>query len=434
MSLLYRRRPKVEERAPVGGFPALSWQGLLDSFRIGGQTYVAADYGAGSLVHQCGPAYSVLDRRASIVGEARFAFQAFSQGKPDRMFATAELAILEQPWRGGSTRQLMAVMELDVATSGNSYWIRQDDELVRIPPEWVTVGTQRVDGVSGEAGKPAPIGERLVGYVVQMPGWAPTAYAPEQVAHYRPSPSPESQWRGESWLAAVATDGASDLEMTRYKQAYLRNGALPSIAVTYEPTIDPAVLEQFVGVFADKFTGAMNAGKVLHFLGGRDVKTVGATLDQLAFKAVQGAGETRIAAAAGVPAVISMLSEGLQGSSLNSGNFGANRRLFADAKVRPLLGAAADALSHVVRVPSGARLWYDDSASFFQEDVADEADIRLKKAQTMRTLTDGGWEADAAVEYAETGNMGALIGAHSGLLSVQMQEPGAAEAGGEEEP
>jgi hypothetical protein len=55
-------------------------------------------------------------------------------------------------------------------------------------------------------------------------------------------------------------------------------------------------------MFATKFTGSANAGKVMHFLGGRDVKTVGASLEQLAFKAVQGAGETRIAAAAGVPA------------------------------------------------------------------------------------------------------------------------------------
>jgi len=187
-------------------------------------------------------------------------------------------------------------------------------------------------------------------------------------------------------------------------------------------------LEQFVELFKDKFVGSMNAGKVMHFLGGRDIKTVGATLDQLAFKAVQGGGETRIAAAAGVPAAVAGFSEGLQGSSLNAGNYTATRRLFGDGKVRPLLGSFCEAFQTIINVPVGTRLWFDDSGvSFFQEDVSDEANIRSTNAQTIRTLIEAGYEADAVVIAVTTGNFDRLIGAHSGLFSVQLQDPASAQ-------
>jgi hypothetical protein len=200
---------------------------------------------------------------------------------------------------------------------------------------------------------------------------------------------------------------------------------MPSLAVMYEPTIDMTQLEQFVPLFASKFTGSLNAGKVMHFLGGRDVKTVGATLDQLAFKAVQGAGETRIAAAAGVPAAVAGFSEGMQGSSLNAGNYTATRRLFGDAKIRPLLGSFCESFANLVAVPAGARLWYDDSGvSFFQEDVTDEANIRQTHATTIRTLIDAGYDPDAVVSAVMNGNFADLAGQHSGLFSVQLQPAG----------
>jgi hypothetical protein len=209
----------------------------------------------------------------------------------------------------------------------------------------------------------------------------------------------------------------------------------------YEPTLDMAQLEAFVPVFAEKFTGSVNAGKVMHFLGGRDVKTIGASLDQLAFKAVQGAGETRIASAGGVPASVAMISEGNEGSTLNTGNYGAARRLFGDAKIRPNLGAFCEAFSTLIKVPADSRLWYDDSqVSFFQEDVTDEAGIRQLIAQTVKTYIEAGFEPDASLIAATTGNTAALRGHHTGLTSVQLQppddgtEPDSSEGGNDDEP
>jgi Phage portal protein len=401
----------------------MSWSTYQSLFSFNGSQYATTPYGNGvngSLICSVGPVSAVLDRRVSVMAEARPTWQAFQSGKPARMFSTPALDVLKNPWPGGTFRDLVSVCESDAAACGNSYWVRLGTRLQRLDPAWTTIVTEVVeyDGVK--------IGEWLIGYAVAAPGQKAVGFAPDEVAHYRPGAPVGSQFRGESWLASVTSDASSDQAMTQYKLNYLRNGAMPSLAVMYEPTISQERLEQFVGVFADKFTGSMNAGKIMHLLGGRDVKTVGATLDQLAYKAVQGAGETRIAAAAGVPAAVAMFSEGLSGSSLNAGNYTATRRLFGDAKIRPLLGSFFDAFATLVPPPTGSRLWYDDSGvSFFQEDVTDEAQIRQMYAATIRTLIEAGYEPDAAVAAATNGDFAGLLGSHTGLVSVQLQEPGA---------
>lgn len=395
------------------------WQALLS---YNGQQYQTSEFrpwNGAFLASQCGPVHSVIDRRASVMGDARPVWQRLEKGKPTVMFSDRELEIVKTPWPGGSYRQLVAICESDVAAAGNSYWIRLGNELVRLEADWVTivVGEVQINGIT--------IGTRLLGYAVSPLGQSETlVLEPGDVAHYRPGVPNRQPWRGESWLASVALDASADVEMTQYKGNYLKNGAMPSLAVLYEPDLDMEKLEKFVPLFNEKFVGPMNAGKVLHLLGGRDAKTVGATLDDLSFKAVQGAGETRIASAAGVPAVVAGFSEGMQGSSLNAGNYVATRRLFADAKIRPLLGSLFEAFANIVRPPVGARLWFDDSdVSFFQEDVADEANIRQLHANTVKTLIESGYDPDAVIGAVTTGNFAALLGQHSGLTSVQLQTP-----------
>lgn len=401
-------------------FPGMGWAEWQSLFSFNGSQYQTSPYKSQSgrtLIADCGPAFSVLDRRLSVMGEARPMYQRLERGLPTELFSLPSLEIMRTPWPTGSFRQLVAQCEVDVAAGGNSYWINPTGrELVRLEPDWVTIVTERFEVDSRE------VGDRLIGYAVQQPGHQPTLFEPQQVAHYKPGAPNMYAFRGESWLASVSDDASSDIEMTRYKGQYLRNGAMPSLVVMYEPTMPADQIEQFVDVFKEKFVGHMNAGKVMHLLGGRDVKTVGATLDQLAFKAVQGAGETRIAAAAGVPAVVAGFSEGMQGSSLNAGNYVATRRLFADAKIRPLLGSLFDAFSVIVPVPGGSRLWYDDSGvSFFQEDVKDEAEIRHQHAATTRTLIEAGFDPDSVVQAVVSGNFASLVGKHSGLTSVQLQ-------------
>jgi hypothetical protein len=161
------------------------------------------------------------------------------------------------------------------------------------------------------------------------------------------------------------------------------------------------------------------------FTTGVDATVVGSDLQQLDFKVVQGAGETRIAAAAGTPPSVVGLSEGLQGSALNEGNFGMAMRNFADLTMRPLWRNAAGSLERIITPPSDSRLWYDDrDIPALKDDIKDAAVVQLSQAQALRQLLDGGWQADAALDAIVSSDMMRLKGQHTGLFSVQLQAPG----------
>jgi hypothetical protein len=146
-------------------------------------------------------------------------------------------------------------------------------------------------------------------------------------------------------------------------------------------------------------------------------------MKQLDYKVVQGAGETRIAAASGVGAVIAQFSEGMQGSSLNAGNYAASRRRFADVTMRHLWQESCGALTSLVVPPRGAELWYmADDIPFLQEDAKDAADIEQVKASTIANLVKEGFTAESAKEAVMSQDMSLLE--HTGLVSVQLQPPG----------
>jgi len=195
--------------------------------------------------------------------------------------------------------------------------------------------------------------------------------------------------------------------------------------VSYDASITPEKFAKFKALIGKGHEGAANAYKTLHLGGGADAKVVGADLRQLDFKATQGAGETRLAAAAGVPPVIVGFSEGLAGSSLNEGNFKAARRRFADGTLRPLWRNAAGSLAALIAVPADAELWYDErDIAFLREDRGDAATIQQSKAQTIRTLVEAGYKPESVIRAVEADDFSLLV--HSGYVSVQLQQIGAA--------
>jgi len=234
-------------------------------------------------------------------------------------------------------------------------------------------------------------------------------------------------FRGRSWLSTILLDVQADSELSTYKHSFMRNSATPNLVVSFDPTITKEAFETFTKSMESSHRGLDKAFKTLYLGGGADVKTVGSNFDQLNLKAVQGAGETRIAAAAGIPASYLGISEGLAGSSLNAGNYVAARRRFADGTIRPLWRSAAGALQTLLQLPDpSVRLWYDDrDVSFLQEDVLDSAEIRMKDASTMRQLVDGGFDPTSVVDAVTTGDMTLLR--HTGNLSVQLQPGGITE-------
>lgn len=379
-----------------------------------------------------GPVFACVAARQIVFSEAKFAIRKVEDeasngaaGGPERHPA---LGLLEKPWPGGSSGELLARMEQDASLAGNSYWTVRGDRLVRLRPDWVEI----VIGVPGRPdASPLDLDAELIGYwykpkqVGQIgtddPMPEEVFLLPHQVAHYSPMPDPIARFRGMSWITACAKEVEADLLATKHKKSFYENAAVPNIAVKFDRETSEDAFDEFVESYNANHKGAWNAYKTLFLMGGADVTPLTMDFHQLEFNQTVGKNESRIASVAGVPPSWVGFSEGMQGSALNAGNFGAARRRFADGTIRPLWRMACEALAPLVTIPDGYELWYDDrDIAFLREDQKDRAQIFQTSAIAVEALMRGGFEPDASVRAAISYDMRALLGEHTGLTSVQM--------------
>ena len=153
-------------------------------------------------------------------------------------------------------------------------------------------------------------------------------------------PDPNFQFLGMSWLTPLLREVQADALMTEHKYRYFSNASTPNLAVKFDPQVPIEMVKAFKGLMENEHRGAFNAWKTLYLGGGADVTVVGANLKDLDYAVVQGHGEARLSASAGVPASWVGFSEGLQGSSLNAGNFHAQRRQLFDGTLHGISGPA----------------------------------------------------------------------------------------------
>ncbi len=379
--------------------------------------FAQAAYAANGVVFAC------MAVRQLVFSAVRFQFQQIRNGRPQNLFGTDDLSILETPWTGGTTQDLLARMIQDADLAGNSYWTVLDGELVRLRPDWVEIVLEPRKHRGGT------LGFQRVGYVYteggSLSGNAPVPLLADEVAHYAPYPDPLGTYRGMSWLTPVLREVQNDGLMNRFKRKFLENGATPNLVVKGIKAPTKTQFDQIVEMLEARHAGVENAYRTLYLTEGVDATVVGSDLKQLDFKVVQGHLETRIAAAAGVHPVIAGLSEGLAGSSLNAGNFGAARRRFADGTMHPLWQNAAGSMQQIVKPPARAgvaRLWYDArDVPFLREDAKDEAEIVLIRLQAMEAGVRAGFKPDTVRNAVTSGDLGLLE--HTGLYSVQLQPP-----------
>jgi phage portal protein BeeE len=397
-----------------------------------------------SAVLNCPPAFAAEMVRALVLSQVRFTFRNLpSSPTPRRLFGTSDLQILEQPWRGGTTGSLVAQMEWHAGLAGNAYLYRQSRTQARVlRPDYTALvyGSQQ----EPEDAATALDGE-LVGYAYCNGGFGSgnqvVTLLPDEVCHWAPLPDPltNGDGLGMSWITPAVRDIQGDVAATDHKLRFWNNAATPNMVVKGIPAGNKEEFDDIVDMMEARHRGVANAYRTLYLATGADATVVGSNFKDMDLKAVQGAGETRIAMLSRVPAPLLGISEGLAGSSLNAGNFGMARRIFADSWVFPTLQDLAAALEAVVPAPrnprTGARdseLWFDTSdMPILREDAKDAAEIEQIKQTTITGYVKEGFTADSAV--AAVNGQDVKLLQHTGLVSIQLQAPGVTAPGPEEQ-
>lgn len=430
---LLGRQPEVEERGQNDTVLSIDdWAALLTQFGFNGHSYTlpgaSQEEPDGRFVSMTNSAYksngivfACMLTRMLLFSEVRFQYRQIRSGRPGKLFGSPDLAVLETPWPGGTTGDLLSKMIQHADLSGNAYVARTGrDRLMVLRPDWVDI----VIGADEDSTVGAwDVGSEVLGYMYwpggKQSGKPGVPFMSDQVAHFAPIPDPEAQFRGMAPLTTVTREIMADKAATDHKLRFFENGATPNLIVKFD--VDSVEkMRPWVEMFKENHEGSSNAYKTLFLAAGADATPVGADFQQLDFKNTQGAGETRIAAAFGVPPVIVGLSEGLQAATYS--NYGQARRRFADGTMSPLWRNASASLARIINVPSGAELWYDArDIPFLKEDQKDAAAIQAQEAATIKSLIDAGFTPESARDAVVAGDFQVLD--HTGLYSVQLQPP-----------
>lgn len=356
--------------------------------------------------------------RMLVFSGIRFQWRQLINGRPSAMFGTQALRVLERPWPGGTTQDLLARMIQDADLVGNSYWILHAGQLVRLRPDWtmIVLAPRMIRGVQ--------VGSEIAGYAYfeggMQSGQEPALFTRDEVAHFAPIPDPQASYRGMSWLTPILPEIVNDKLMQKHKRSFLVAGGTPNLVFSVDKAISYEKFRAWKEAMREEYDGPDNAYKKMFIGGGADVKVVGANMVEMGFSQLQGHTETRIAAAAGVPPIIVGLSEGLEAATYS--NYGQARRRFADGTMHPLWQNAAGSLETLFKPPGTSDLWYDArDVPFLREDEKDASEILRTRASTIRQLVDSGFTPVSAIAAIEADDLSLLV--HTGLFSVQLQKP-----------
>lgn len=361
--------------------------------------------------------------RALLLSSLIFKFRNLSDGAQAQLFGTEALLPLERFAPPITRERLLFRAETHASYAGNAYFWSQPGGTVRL------LNPDRVSLVVASDMDPDTPADQLDGELVAY------VYHPDrsksqgqvlpaaEVVQWAPEPHPTNPWIGQSWVTSVLSEIQGDRQISEHSNSFYSNAATPNLIFSFPVEVAQATITSYAEQINATTAGSRNAGKNLFMGHGADVDVVGAKLSELNLRDTQGGYETRIASRSRVPATVLGIREGMQGSSLNAGNYNSARRMWSDGWFTPTAQSLCSALAPLVEVPTAAELTFDPSrVLFLQEDRKDEAEVQQFQASTIRQLIDGGFDPKSVVEAVRTGDLSKLE--HGGLLSVQLQAPG----------
>jgi phage portal protein BeeE len=394
--------------------------GVLQSYFTGGGGQgesIGNDFASYSTVgyQGNGVVFSVLNARLRLFGEATFKYRSLSD---KRLFGDQSLTVLEKPWPGGSTSELLGRMIQDADLAGNAFIHRVNESMLRrLRPDWVRI-------ISVEREDPATdvCYREVIGYLYFEGGQGDAEFFPvEEVAHWSPVPDPLAPWRGMSWLTPVLREINADLAMSLHKQKFFDNAATPNMLIRYPTKVSPENLVKLREQLQAQHGGAGNAWKTMFLDMGADVTVVGNKFSEMGFAELQAAGEVRIASAGGTPPIVAGLQGGLDASTM--ANYSAAYRNFADSTMNGLWRGACAVLEKFVTPRDGAQLWFDTRDIPALRDA--EQSRQTGNAQmsiAVMNLVNAGYDPDSVIGAVVSGDMTLLK--HTGLISVQLLPAG----------
>lgn len=377
-----------------------------------------------------GVIFSVSMARARPFSEISFKWRRKRDtGGGPNLWGNADLALLETPWPGGTTQNMLMRAEQDVTAAGSFFVARetgrngQPDRLRRLRPDWcefiLTAPPDQavqadIVGIKYTPGGPWGGGNPQLYLVNVDPDLTEAAF-------WTPIPDPDALYRGMSWLTPVLDEFRADKAATLHKLQFFENAATPNLAVSLKESVGPDKFKEFVRMMNEASVGTHNAYKTLYTGGGADVRVIGADMKQLDFAITQGHGETRVCAAGGVPPIIVGLSEGLQYATYS--NYAQAKQAFGDMFLRSQWRSFCGAVAPLLDVPSDSQLWYDPKdVAFLREDATAIAARQTSEMGTMSSAIATGFTPESVVKAVMADDWSLLE--HSGLVSVQLQPPG----------
>ena len=353
-----------------------------------------------------GPVFAAMRVRARLFAQAEFRYRHVDTQK----FApsSADLDILAAPWPNGQTADLLSRCLLDADLAGNSFTARIGNQLVRLRPDWVTIVSELVESNGHEW-------RNVVGYLYAPNGVTADAdfYTVDEVAHWAPIPDPLAEFRGMSPLSPVVREVNADIAMNYHKRAFFENSATPNLLIKYAQEVPPEVLAKIKAQFKSSHAGPLNAWDTAVLDAGGDVTVVGHSFQEMAFTALQSAGETRIASALGVPPILAGMADGLNSAGYNV--YAPAMRAFADGEMRSLWASWCSAHAKFTSPPDQHVLWYDTRAiAALREGEKDIADAARFWAVAANQLVASGYDPDSVTAALVANDFSVLK--HSGVL------------------
>ena len=287
--------------------------------------------------------FSCILARLQVFSQARFQYRELRNGRPGDYFGTSGTGDPGTARARPHHVDLLSRMETDASLAGNWYGVKDGNRLRRLRPDWTAIA------LSGDEEDP----DAEVAAYIYFPGGPhsgkpPVAYLPDEVAHYAPIPDPLAKYRGMSWITPVIREIMADSGFREHKIKFLEKGGSRNFLYTVDKTsMSGDQFTPFVGDYRRLYENADGAHRDIWLRAAVDATPLGSHFSEMDLKKVQGAGETRIAAAAGVPPIVVGLSEGLESATYS--NYGQARRRFVDGTIRWLWQNAAASLEDAGR-------------------------------------------------------------------------------------